>query len=109
MSDTYSGSAQYYDLAPVYQQRADKDFYLARAHEAQGPVLELGCGTGRILLPIAQAGVDITGLDASSAMLDICRARLDAAGLAAPLVTGDMRTFDLGRKFALIAIPFRPF
>jgi SAM-dependent methyltransferase len=109
MSDTYSDSAQYYDLAPVYQQRADKDFYLARAREAHGPVLELGCGTGRILLPIAQAGVDITGLDASSAMLDICRARLDAAGLAAPLVTGDMRTFDLGRKFALIAIPFRPF
>ena len=109
MADAYTSSARYYDLAPVYQERADKDFYLARARESSGPVLEIGCGTGRILVPIAQAGVDITGLDASPAMLDICRARLLAEGLAAPLVLGDMRQFDLGRKFALITIPFRPF
>ena len=109
MSDTYRGSAQYYDLAPVYQERADKDFYLARAREVQGPVLELGCGTGRILAPIAEAGVDITGLDASPAMLDICRDRLQSAGLTVPLVLGDIRSFDLGRQFALITIPFRPF
>jgi SAM-dependent methyltransferase len=109
MTDSYTISAAYYDLAPVYQERRDKDFYLAQARQVSGPVLELGCGTGRILLPIAQAGIDITGLDASSAMLDICRSRLEAEGLSVPLALGDMRSFDLGRKFALITIPFRPF
>ena len=104
MTDAYADIAAYYDLAPIYQSRLDKDFYLARAREAAGAVLELGCGTGRILAPIAEAGVDITGLDASQAMLDICRSRTTA-----PLVLGDMCRFDLGRQFALITIPFRPF
>lgn len=105
MSDLYTVTAQFYDLASAYQDRTDKDFYLARAREAQGPVLEIGCGTGRVLLPIAQAGIDITGLDSSPSMLDICRAQAPGA----PLVVGDMRAFDLGRRFALITIPFRPF
>jgi SAM-dependent methyltransferase len=109
MLDLYEDSAQYYDLAPVYQNRTDAAFYLARALEANGPVLELGCGSGRILTPISRAGVDITGLDASPAMLDICRARLRDEGLSAHTVLGDMRHFDLQRKFALITIPFRPF
>jgi len=109
MPDLYEDSAQYYDLAPAYQSRTDAAFYLARSLEAHGPVLELGCGSGRVLVPIARAGVDITGLDASPAMLEICRARLRAEGLSAPTVLGDMRHFDLARKFALITIPFRPF
>jgi SAM-dependent methyltransferase len=109
MPDLYEDSAQYYDLAPVYQNRTDAAFYLARALEARGPVLELGCGSGRILTPIARAGVDITGLDASPAMLEICGARLRAEGLSAPTILGDMRHFDFARKFALITIPFRPF
>lgn len=108
-ADFYDISAHYYDLAPLYQARADKDFYLARARVARGPVLELGCGTGRILIPIAQAGVEITGLDASPAMLEICRQRLATEHLTAATVLGDMRSFDLGRPFALITIPFRPF
>src|SRR6266404_7491436 len=109
MADSYTGSAQYSDFATIYQQRTDKGFYLARARETKGPVLELGCGTGRILVPIAQAGVDITGLDGSPAMLDLCRVSLRDAALSNEVVPGDMRNFDLGRKFALITIPFRPF
>jgi SAM-dependent methyltransferase len=109
MLDLYEDSAQYYDLAPVYRDRTDAAFYLARALEAHGPILEIGCGTGRILTPIARAGVDITGLDASPAMLEVCRARLRAEGQLAEIAQGDMCNFDLARKFSLIAIPFRPF
>jgi SAM-dependent methyltransferase len=108
MSDLYEESAQYYDAAPVYQDRTDRGFYVARARQARGPVLEVGCGTGRIMLEIALAGVDVMGLDSSPAMLEICRERLRAEGSAAEVVLGDMRNFDLGRKFALITIPFRP-
>ncbi len=109
MPDLYEDSAQYYDLAPVYQNRADIAFYVARALQIRGPVLEIGCGSGRILASIARLGVDITGLDASPAMLEACRARLRAEGLSAQTMLGDMRRFDLARQFALITIPFRPF
>lgn len=109
MPDFYEYSAQYYDLSPLYQQRGDKQFYLTRARQAAGPVLEVACGSGRVLIPIAQAGVDITGLDASPAMLNICRTQLQKAGLTTQVTQGDMRNFDLGRQFSLITLPFRPF
>ena len=72
-------------------------------------MLELGCGSGRVLAPIAQAGIAITGLDPSPSMLDACRKRLTKESLTAVLVEGDMRRLSLGRKFPLITIPFRPF
>lgn len=50
--------------------------YLAAANESGGPVLELGCGTGDVLIPIARAGFTVCGIDASSRMLDICRQRV---------------------------------
>jgi SAM-dependent methyltransferase len=89
----------------------DVEFYLSLAREAQEaghPVLELACGTGRISVPIAQAGVQLVGLDRSPAML--ARAREKAAGLSnARWVEGDMRDFDLPERFGLICIPFRSF
>ena len=65
--------------AALYEYRAtgldgDVQFYVAEAQRAGSPVLELGCGTGRILIPVAQAGVAITGLDLSVPMLDIIEA-----------------------------------
>ena len=51
----------------------DREFYLGLAREARGPVLEVACGTGRILLPCFQAGVDIDGLDLFQEMLDVLR------------------------------------
>jgi SAM-dependent methyltransferase len=109
MADDYAIAADLYDHVVPYASRPDVAFYVNAAREAAGPVLELGCGTGRVLIPTVRAGVDITGLDASPAMLDICRGRLAAEALRATLLEGDMRSFDVGHTFALITIPFRPF
>lgn len=75
-------------------------FYLKRCREANGPVLELGCGTGRYTIPIAQAGIDITGLDVVPAMLD--RAREKAGDLHMRWIQADAREFHLSAQFAMI-------
>lgn len=105
--------ADFYDQVELYQHRPDIAFYTALATEHGGPVLELGSGTGRVLLPTARAGVDITGLDLSDGMLGVCASKLaeetDEVQHRVRLVRDDMRTFDLGRRFGLVTIPFRPF
>jgi SAM-dependent methyltransferase len=111
--DEYGQIADLYDHVVPYRSREDVGFYVAAAESAGGPVLELGCGTGRILIPTVRAGVEATGLDASPRMLALCRSRLDAEPepirSRASLVHGDIRRFDLGTRFALVTIPFRPF
>lgn len=100
-----------YDSVPAYGERSDVGFYVAQAEQAGGDVLELGCGTGRILLPIARAGVAITGLDGSREMLARCAEKVAAeppeVRERVTLHHGDVRGFDLGRSFALITAPFR--
>jgi len=102
-----------YDGVPLYQQRRDVQFYVSEAERVQGRVLELGCGTGRILLPIARAGRDITGIDASAHMLDRCRSKLDGepeeVRRRVVLHQSDVREFELGERFALVIAPFRVF
>ncbi len=112
MQNFYSVSARYYDLdyaALGYAE--DVPFYVERALEAVGPVLEMGCGTGRILLPTARAGVRIHGLDASADMLAALRQSLarEPADIQrrVSLTQGDMRHADLGQRFALVTAPFR--
>ncbi len=76
----------------------DLDFWVGLAKEANGAVLELGCGTGRVTQQIARAGINIVGIDNSEAMLALCRAKLarnaDVAARAT-LLLGDMTNFDL--------------
>jgi SAM-dependent methyltransferase len=86
-----------------------RDFYLALAREAKGPVLDIACGTGRILLPCLQAGVDIEGLDLFEPMLARLRAKAAALGQTPTLHRGDMGDFKLDRRFALTMIPFNAF
>ena len=103
-------TARHYDdaYATLRGGSGDAAFYLALARECGGPVLELGCGTGRVLLPIARAGILCTGLDRSEAMLDALRAKAPPANLN--LVRGRMQDFDLGdARFALVTAPFRAF
>ncbi len=105
--------AEYYDLVPAYAGRADTDFYVAAAEREQGPVLELGCGTGRLLIPIARTGIPITGIDVSSGMLARCREKLQreepAVRHRATTLQFDMTDFSLAQPFALVLAPFRCF
>lgn len=85
------------------------DFYVARARQAEGPVLDVACGTGRILLPCLQAGVDIEGLDLFEPMLNTLRAKASVLGLSPRLHRADMSNFSLPRRYALTMIPFNAF
>jgi SAM-dependent methyltransferase len=111
--DEYGASAEFYDCVPLYSGRPDIAFWTAEALESGGPVLELGCGTGRVLIPTARAGIEIVGLDQSRSMLAICGCKLAEEPVdvqaRATLVEADMRDFQLGRQFALATMPFRPF
>ena len=112
-NDEYSVIADVYDYVVPYRARQDIDFFVDAARKTGGPVLEVGCGTGRVLIPTARAGIIVVGLDLSSGMLDICRKRLleesEAVRSRVRLVQGDMRNFDAGQKFKSVTIPFRPF
>ncbi len=108
--------AELYDARPIMRERGDVKFYrdyalnFVRRGEA---ILELGCGTGRVLVPLAKDGHKICGLDLSAAMLMQCRERLDSESAEVKsrtrLVEANMAGFDLGEKFRLIIIVFRPF
>lgn len=87
---------------------------LAREHTGEdGEALELACGTLRITLPVAEAGVRVTGIDESRYMLQLARQKLDNAAPEVrervTLVQGDMRSFDFGRTFNFIYLPFNTF
>ena len=102
----YSGlEAWSYDLVDELTQFEDFGFYRMMLESCPGPVLDLGCGTGRILLGLKEQGLDVVGLDSSPEMLCQCRQKLSANQLEAELYEGDMRSFDLKRSFSTILIP----
>jgi SAM-dependent methyltransferase len=105
--------ADYYDASPIVAGRRDVDFYVNAAKEFGHPVLELGCGSGRVTIAVAQGGFTITGVDLSLKMLAKAEektARLSDAGRSrVNLVQGNMTNFCLGALFRLVIIPFRPF
>lgn len=111
--DSYRVTARYYDAAYAAKtDLVDLSFYLELARKSRGPVLEIGCGTGRVLLPIARAGIEIHGLDASASMLRVLKERLASepptVRKKVRMHAGDMRHFRLARKFPLVLMPFRP-
>lgn len=85
------------------------EFYVGLAKAARGPVLDLGCGTGRILIPCLQAGVDIEGVDLFPGMLLRLREKAAALKLNPTLHQADMKGFRLTRRYALIMIVFNAF
>lgn len=112
-ASNYNVSAKHYDAAyAVKADLVDLPFYLELAKGSRGPVLEIGCGTGRVLLPIARAGIEIHGVDNSKAMLGVLKKHLSSEPPAVRrrvhLHRGDMRTFWLKKKFPLVLLPFRP-
>ncbi|MCC6987970.1 MAG: class I SAM-dependent methyltransferase [Acidobacteria bacterium] len=86
----------------------NKPFYVDAYLAADGPVAELGVGDGRIAVDAAAGGRTITGVDLSPAMLDLCRARAERAGVLdrLTLLQADFRTFTLAEPAALIALPY---
>lgn len=110
MVDLRETAAPYYDLNPTIPD--DVAFYRALLPSADAVVLELGCGTGRVLRPLAESCGFIHGIDASEAMLTICRQKLHAAAIPptkAQVAVGDITNFHLGRMFDLIIAPYRVF
>lgn len=113
-----AGSSAHYEDPAYYTQAyrgrtIDVRYYEALARRRRGPVLEYGCGNGRITLPIARAGVEIVGVDASAPMLADLRARLarepEAVRRRVAVRRGDMRSARLGRRFPLVLCPFNTF
>ncbi len=87
----------------------DVPYWLEVGRGAGGPVLEMACGSGRLLLPILRAGVAIDGFDASPAMVRRLEERARAEGLEVRAEVADMRDFSLGRRYALVFCGFNGF
>ncbi|MFH0884141.1 MAG: class I SAM-dependent methyltransferase [Candidatus Micrarchaeota archaeon] len=103
----YDEMADYYDW--IYSDELDLKFYLNEARNARGPVLEVACGTGRILLRLIQDGIDATGIDVSEGMLKKLQDKAKTLGIKANAIQADMTDFKINRKFNLIIMPYRSF
>ncbi|GAB3684685.1 hypothetical protein GCM10028857_14010 [Salinarchaeum chitinilyticum] len=100
------GLTVYYDAMAAEHTDTDRSFYVDRATAADGAVLELAVGTGRIYLDVLAAGVDADGVDASPAMLSTLRERARERDLDHSVWEGDMRSLDPDRTYDLIYCPF---
>lgn len=100
------------ELADVYDdwmsssERGDVEFYADLARDADGPVLELACGTGRVYLELLRAGADADGFDLSAGALDRLREKADRAGLDPSVWRDDMTDFAVEREYDLVICPF---
>ncbi|MCI0503830.1 class I SAM-dependent methyltransferase [Candidatus Micrarchaeota archaeon] len=105
--EVYDEMAEFYDL--IYSDEMDLEFYLREARNARGPVLEVACGTGRILLRLIRDGIDAMGVDLSERMLDKLQEKARSLGIEAKTVRADMAEFSIPRRFNLIILPYRSF
>ncbi|MBU0591772.1 class I SAM-dependent methyltransferase [Candidatus Micrarchaeota archaeon] len=105
--DIYDKMAEYYDL--IYDDDTDLAFYVNEAQNTRGSILEIACGTGRILLTLQQLGLDITGLDMSEPMLRVLKNKAEALGLVPSVIKADMCNFNIDKQFKLIILPYRSF
>ena len=111
MPDIQTYQPDLYDLVTPASLAGDVEWYVRKARAADGPVLELGAGTGRVTLALARAGVSVRALDAHAGMLAALRRKLadlpaDVQRQVTP-VEANMQTFELPERFALVIAPFR--
>lgn len=113
MDNLYLSTAQFYDIDTRHMTYHDIDFYLDYARRQEGSVLEIACGTGRVTIPLAKAGLAVHGIDLSAPMLSILKNKLaelpSEVSRRIHIAQADMASFDLKRRFDLIIIPFRAF
>lgn len=105
-SSPYDAIAELYDPWSVSVVE-DVAFYLEEARRSDGPVVELGVGTGRIAIPIAAEGIRVIGVDSSRGMLDVCARRAALAGVDVDLRVGDLREPPVRERVPLVICPFR--
>lgn len=98
--------ARFYDAEMADIDRGDVAFYVDAARSADGPVLELACGSGRVYLDVLDAGVDADGLDVAEGSLDLLREKAAARGLDPEVWQGDMTDFAVDRTYDLAYCPF---
>ncbi len=101
ISDTIYDDAELYDIMTWGN---CESFYFDAAKSCGGPVLELACGTGRMLVPMAGSGLDVIGLDTSTVMLEGAVRRARHSGITVQTEFGDMRDFSFDRRFSLIFV-----
>lgn len=110
---THKFIPEFYDFVPAYCQGEDTALYIEELKPIGSPVLELGCGTGRVLLPLARAGLQVTGIDLAEPMLGLCRHKLAQETQdireRVELYNADMRQFQLNRMYRSALIPLRSF
>jgi SAM-dependent methyltransferase len=108
-------SMKYYnDFAELYDEismglEGELEFYLKETRKTKGKALEVACGTGRILLPLLEAGVDIEGFDLSIKMLEVLKKKAKKKNLKPKVWIADMRNFKCKKKYDMIIIPYRAF
>lgn len=109
----YKKDAQFYDLDTRDVTKVDIPFYLKQAVRVNGPILELACGTGRVAIPLAEAGYEMWGLEYSEKMIEQFQKKVsELPGEVAARIHiehGDMSHFSMGRQFPMILLPCRSF
>lgn len=99
-------ATEVYDITkPIGHSFGDVEFYLGRLRSCTGRVLEPAVGTGRVMIPLLEAGMEVEGIDNSPEMLGICRARCAERGLEPVLDEGDMRSLSLPQRYEAIIVP----
>jgi len=104
----YNEFAEIYDHVYIGT-KGDLKFYLMQAKKARGNVLEIACGTGRILLPLLKNGINIEGIDLSAKMLDVLRKKAKTMGLEPNVWKANMQNFNANKKYDLVIVPYRAF
>jgi SAM-dependent methyltransferase len=106
-------SISYSTVAHLYDSYVNTDFDLAffldEAQKTQGKILELACGTGRLSIPLLQAGIDLTCIDYSKEMLEVFQKKLKKGRLSCRIFNQDMANLSLPDRFDMIFIPFHSF
>jgi SAM-dependent methyltransferase len=108
MPGFYAQIARYYD-AENTDKNDDLPFYLQLAEQVGGPIMDIGCGTGRVMFPLARAGYEVHGIDNEAAMLEVARRQHAQIGTLRGGVTfheGDVLTYPLDAKFRLMLVPY---
>lgn len=100
---------EFYDLSKPEASPDEVSFYLRRLQASQGPILEAMCGSGRVMLPLLRAGIEVDGVDFSEDMLSSCRRRAEKEGFRPTLFHQSLEVLDLKRTYSVIFVALGSF